>query len=283
VFIQNPSATFTKLKVRYLILTFCLVNIGVGIFLAVIRVDVKNPIFTPIIYIGTMVTCCLLILQRCSRLKISSREIVGTLPRHIQWLRLIGLMLAVMGFSIGSAFVCFSLLSHINPGFVQKILSGNQGLKIESSDLFIKKFMTFLTTVVVAPITEEFLFRGIILNRWSEKWSTPTALVASSIFFGCLHVHPVGLSMFGLVMGLLYIKTKTLWIPIFCHAFNNFMVFAAMSFAQPKSTSSSAFSSAKGLQSNWWVGAILLAISLIFLWRFIRQNFPPKQQPKSTH
>lgn len=282
MFIQNPSPTFTKLKVRYLILTFFLVNVGVGIFLAAI----KSSISIPIIYIGTMITCCFLVLQKCRRLKISSKDIIGVLPRHIQWLRLIGLMLAMMGFSIGSALICFSLLSYINPDFVQKILSGNQGLKIESSDLFAKKLTIFLTTVVVAPITEEFLFRGIILNRWSEKWSTPTALVASSVFFGCLHVHPVGLSMFGLVMGLLYLQTKTLWIPIFCHAFNNFIVFAAMSFAQPKSVNNSALSSAKGLQSiqsNWWVGVILVAISLVFLWPFIRQNFPLRQQIKSTH
>ena len=276
MFAQNSSVTFAKLKVRYLILTFCLISIGAGIVSAAINIDEKSPMFMPVIYIGPMVTCCLLMLQKCRKSKINSKEIVGKLPRHIQWLRLVGLMLAVMGFSIGSAIIFFSLLSHVNPDFVRKILSGNQGLKFQSSDLFVRKFMVFLTVVIVAPITEEFLFRGIILNRWSEKWSTPTALVASSVFFGCLHAHPVGLSMFGLVMGLLYLQTKTLWIPIFCHAFNNFIVFAIMSFTQPKPTVSSALSSAKELQSTWWVGAVLSAISLIFLWRFIRQNFPSK-------
>jgi uncharacterized protein len=284
MFEQHSPALFTKLKVRYLILTFFLVNVGATAFLAIIKVDVNNPMSIFPIYIGTMITFCLLILQRCHKLKISSREIIGKLPPNIKWLRLIGLMLAVLGFSVGSALVCFSLLSSINPEFVQKIFSSNQGLKIQPSDLFVKKALSFLTIVIIAPITEEFIFRGIILNRWSEKWNVSTALIASSLFFGCLHIHPIGLSMFGLIMGLLYIQTKTLWIPIACHAFNNLIAFTAMSFSQPKATNSAAYSTKwlQSMQFGWFAGAVILAISLIFLWPFIRQNFPSRQQPASN-
>ena len=77
--------------------------------------------------------------------------------------------------------------------------------------------------VVLAPAIEELLFRGVLLNCWAAKWSVGTAVVASSIAFGILHGNPVGITVAGLVMAVLYLRTGTLLVPIAFHAANNFI------------------------------------------------------------
>ena len=44
-----------------------------------------------------------------------------------------------------------------------------------------------LAIVIVAPFAEELICRGVVLNRWREKWSLRTGVVASSICFGLPH------------------------------------------------------------------------------------------------
>ena len=84
--------------------------------------------------------------------------------------------------------------------------------------------LTMISMVVLAPIVEEYLFRGILLTRWSKKWGTPTAIVVSSAIFAVLHVEIIGHMFFAYVMAVVYIETKSLWTPILLHAINNGIV-----------------------------------------------------------
>ena len=67
-----------------------------------------------------------------------------------------------------------------------------------------------------------FVFRGILLTRWSAKWGTTVGILLSSFVFGVLHeVDFVGAFTFGIVMSLLYINTRTLFVPMAAHLLNN--------------------------------------------------------------
>lgn len=267
--IQALYPQFNHLKVRHVVLAFILINFGLGVILGVMGIDYNNPIVTTVVYILGMVATCLWVLQKCNSINISVRQIFGNPPHQIQWFKIIGLTVGVWLFSVSSSLVIFSLLSYVYPSFLKAILE-NQNLTIRPSDIFLQKLLTFIALVIIAPIAEEFIFRGIILNRWARKWGITKSLIASSILFGFLHINPVGLSMFGLIMGLLYIQTKTLWIPIICHALNNFIVFGFMASSQSDTTSSSL----ESIRSAGWFGTVLVAISLSFLLRFTVRNFP---------
>lgn len=83
----------------------------------------------------------------------------------------------------------------------------------------------FITAVVMAPIFEEIIFRGImqkgLINKGIEPWK---AILFSSVVFGLVHANPwqfVGAVLLGCVLGLVYYKTKSLLLPMLLHAFNN--------------------------------------------------------------
>lgn len=112
--------------------------------------------------------------------------------------------------------------------------------------------VAFLVTVV-APIGEEVFFRGFFfraLANWRGIW--PAALI-TGIVFGGIHAggSPVGflvpLGVFGVVLCLLYARTKSLYPAIVLHAINNSIAF--------------------GASQDWtWEIPVLLACSLVIIW-----------------
>jgi membrane protease YdiL (CAAX protease family) len=84
---------------------------------------------------------------------------------------------------------------------------------------------------VVAPLAEEFFFRGYFfgaLRNWRGVW--PAAII-TGIFFGGIHVGsaPIGflvpLAFFGFVLCLIYDRTRSLYPCIALHCINNSIAF----------------------------------------------------------
>lgn len=79
--------------------------------------------------------------------------------------------------------------------------------------------------------------------------------------------------MFGWVMGLLYVQSRTLIVPIVCHALNNAVALAFGSLP-PQADAIDAVSSLEPLRSSWWIGLLLIGLSLPGLIWFTRKNLP---------
>ncbi|MDO5570722.1 MAG: type II CAAX endopeptidase family protein [Bacteroidales bacterium] len=91
-------------------------------------------------------------------------------------------------------------------------------------DIFLDVFGV-IGAVILAPIMEEMIFRGIVLKTLLKTHSVWKSIVVSSLIFGFIHFNPAqSLTAFiiGLLLGWLYYKTKSLWAPIFVHFLNNF-------------------------------------------------------------
>lgn len=84
--------------------------------------------------------------------------------------------------------------------------------------------VSVVALVVLPPLVEETVFRGILVERWSMKWQVVTAVLVSSLCFGVLHVDPVGAGVFGIVLALMYLRTASLWPGVLLHAANNGLV-----------------------------------------------------------
>jgi len=75
--------------------------------------------------------------------------------------------------------------------------------------------------VVVAPVTEELLFRGYLYGVMKRYGGALSAALVSAMLFSAIHLHPASfLALFGLAicMTLVYEHTGTLWAPILMHA-----------------------------------------------------------------
>lgn len=82
-----------------------------------------------------------------------------------------------------------------------------------------------LSTIIVSPISEELLFRGVFLNRLKLVVPTSFAVAITSILFGSLHSYGSIISaiVFGVCMCILYLKTKNILVCIFAHFLNNLL------------------------------------------------------------
>ncbi|MEY8348550.1 type II CAAX endopeptidase family protein [Bacillus cereus] len=83
----------------------------------------------------------------------------------------------------------------------------------------------FIIIVLVAPIVGEFVFRGFLFQRFAAKWGTGKGMVTVAILFGCVHIDFFGATMFSIVLSVVYMRTKSLLMPISIHILNNTVVF----------------------------------------------------------
>ena len=110
-------------------------------------------------------------------------------------------------------------------------------LGIEMPESFIEFILAepillgFISVVVVAPIIEEFLFRGFLYSQlrrsFLKDWG---AIAASSLVWTAIHFqYEVGilffLFLFGIFLGYFRIKYNSLLIPIVLHLINNLLSF----------------------------------------------------------
>lgn len=85
--------------------------------------------------------------------------------------------------------------------------------------------------VLLAPIVEETLMRGFVLGELQGTVGSGRALLVSAVLFSVLHFNMVQtLSAFvaGLVLGILFLKTKSLLCAIFTHSFYNLLSFVVL-------------------------------------------------------
>ena len=100
----------------------------------------------------------------------------------------------------------------------------------ETIEVVIFGFLMYFQTLITAPIFEELLFRGIILNGLLNKYknSSKKAIIYSAMAFGLVHLNiPQGINAFigGIILGSIYYYTKSMKLSIFAHFINNLITF----------------------------------------------------------
>lgn len=142
--------------------------------------------------------------------------------------KIIGLtIIAIVALDLGLVLPIISLIPTTN--FWDKVF-----LNFVNEDNLLLSSIMF---VIAAPILEEFIFRGIILDGLLKRYSPLKSIVISSILFGIIHLNPwqfVSAFLFGLIAGWVYYKTANLTLPILMHfATNLFAIIAFHIFDDP--------------------------------------------------
>ena len=82
-----------------------------------------------------------------------------------------------------------------------------------------------IAIIVISPICEELIFRGVMLNRLKLFVPTKFAILITSLLFASLHTFGSITSafIFAMCMAILYLKTDNIFVPIFAHFLNNLL------------------------------------------------------------
>lgn len=84
----------------------------------------------------------------------------------------------------------------------------------------VNMFGMVLMISINAPIFEEIMVRGVILNDFKKAAPTWLTLVIQALVFGIMHMNIIQGSYafaIGLVFGIAYLKYKSIWAPIIMH------------------------------------------------------------------
>lgn len=91
--------------------------------------------------------------------------------------------------------------------------------------------LVFISLVILPPLGEEVLFRGILYPGFRNKLSKVWAALITSALFGLAHMQwNVGVDTFVLSLVIVYAleKHKSLWVAIGLHGIKNFIAFMAL-------------------------------------------------------
>ena len=93
----------------------------------------------------------------------------------------------------------------------------------------------FMKVVIIAPVVEELIFRGVIMHGLMRNYSGPVAVFFSGLLFALFHLNPwqfPATFILGMILGWIMIRTRNILLCIGGHAINNLLVLFTITWAQ---------------------------------------------------
>ena len=143
---------------------------------------------------------------------------------------------------------------------------------------------TFLTVGITGPILEEVLFRGIILDGFLNRYKPGKAIFWSALLFGLFHMNPwqfIPAFLTGLLLGYIYLKTRSLIPVIFIHIIiNSFSYLTVYFFGEDVQTYRDIFGDSGSYLMFLAAALLIFLVCLGRLIMTIREESHFKQEPR---
>lgn len=275
---------FWEMKTRYLILynvlafiAMVIIFIFADLYLFTLNDNLFSVIFQTVLYIVVPV------LYFGYYFRKQNRPVQGILfTKGIkEWIpRLAALVLVLIAFSLSVFWLQLFALMPIAPWLVELFM---EPVPLATTPLYLTLEILFI--VLIGPIAEEFMFRGVLLNRMIRKTSMWGGILISSLLFGVLHADVLGAFMFGVIASLLFIKTRNLLVPIVLHIFNNALA-VLLTFVAPTFPEALALLEPADIYDKAVPNAIVLIgasiLLAVMLTRLIKSMKPKEQDEQPT-
>lgn len=135
----------------------------------------------------------------------------------------------------------------------------------------------FMKVVIIAPVVEELIFRGVIMHGLKRNYSRVTAITVSGLLFALFHLNPwqfPATFVLGLLLGWLMVKTRNIGLAIIGHALNNLLVLLSITYHNELETA--VFGKFRELL------IVMVSLALVILSMFLMQFGSPEKFPKSN-
>ncbi|MEC7739613.1 MAG: type II CAAX endopeptidase family protein, partial [Gemmatimonadota bacterium] len=131
--------------------------------------------------------------------------------------------------------------------------------------------LMFTALVIAAPILEELIFRGVMLDGLLRIYSPTKAVIVSSLLFGLIHLNPaqfVGGALVGGFMGWVYVHTRSVMATILIHAAFNLTAFTESYFIDVEEAIDMSYAEILGGTTNYVLvvlGSVVVTLGCGFL------------------
>jgi hypothetical protein len=213
---------------------------------------------------------------KCAQNRVDFGLLIGRIPEGYRWLPVLGVVAILIVFSISTFWLFLYWIAVNFPDVAESEFFGGDDFFVTSefSQYWgIYNALVFIVAVFVAPVIEEFIFRGILLTRWSLKWGPTGGILVSSLVFALLHADLLGAFTFGIAMSLLYLRTRTLLVPMMAHALNNLLA-ASLGALALASDAGESVSLAADLQPGLQLAVVGALVTLPFVLWYLIRNWP---------
>ena len=189
-------------------------------------------------------------------------------------LRQVWFFIPLIIMTIGVVWVSIILLDLVSPDLAEWYfdwLNSVELFEIGPDTTLIQYGLIFFVGAVFAPLVEEIIFRGIMVERFGAKYGYKSAVLLSSFLFGVLHMDIIGAFVFGVVLSILYLRTRSLLLPFLIHAANNGAVVLLIFFDDYINLGST--DTIDTYLENIWIGFLLFVGSFGWLIWFLKDNW----------
>lgn len=263
---------FEEMKIRHIVFMYVISLLICTVCTFVIIKKFNGEVNDCIINIVILFNQFLIAIMLFHKLNISKNTIILLIDgckRNINIKEIIYVVTMNILLSIGGSNIIMTLIYLISPSFAGEFISESPIIIHGYSDYIV----CFFLVVILAPVTEELIFRHVLFKRLTEKFNIYVGILVSTIIFSSLNTGSgmLGAFGFGIVNCLLYIKYQNILIPILIHLINNLLAITAFLPISDYSRSSNI------LEKNQVIfsaisGIIISAIGIILLTRFIKSN-----------
>lgn len=138
----------------------------------------------------------------------------------------------------------------------------------------LKSWPEFIMAIAIMAffpaLFEEVFFRGTLQNLLVRWWKAPlAAILVTSLFFSFIHLSVylfASRAILGFILGLLYHRTKNIWVNVIAHFLNNLIAVSQLFMMSNQKEKMDV--SKLDPEMPWWIGVIALAI-LVFLFQLL--------------
>lgn len=142
---------------------------------------------------------------------------------------------------LGVANLYFNLLINLSAYFpIIKTSMINYSEMVSDVDITLthEKILYGIAVVLIFPVIEELLFRGIIMQEFLSTMGKMPAIILSGLIFGLMHFQPVQIGyafICGMIISSVYFYTRSIYVAILTHMIFNFFGTTVIGFIEGNS------------------------------------------------
>ncbi|MBI4663368.1 MAG: CPBP family intramembrane metalloprotease [Verrucomicrobia bacterium] len=212
---ENP---FSNIRIWMVLVLFCYALVASELFVNVLMDMEKGPWRSMAINLcwRSLLMLCLLGIARHQGVDL--RRLVGPTPSRTQFLTSLWMLLPLVTLFFVGAWALYQASSLVPTLPLWPSGSGKEDGPFDQPPRLVQ-LGQIISDVGYVPIFEEFVFRGIMLNRLAVRFGARKGLIASSLIFGAFHLdnRMPAAACAGLFFGLLYLQTQSLPLCVALH------------------------------------------------------------------